>query len=48
MKKVEYILEKKCEITKGQVEYLGHMIFATRICPTEDKVCAVYQGTSHS
>ena len=39
-----HLREEKCEISKGQVEYLGHMIDAKGIHPMEDKVRAIHEA----
>ena len=39
-----HLREEKCEISKKQVEYLGHMIDATGIHPMEDKVRAIHEA----
>ena len=39
-----YLREEKCEISKRQVEYLGHMIDTTGIHPMKDKVHAIHEA----
>ena len=39
-----HLREEKCEISKQQVEYLGHMIDAKGIHPMEDKVHAIHEA----
>ena len=39
-----HLHEEKCEFAQERVEYLGHMIDATGIHPTEDKVHAIHEA----